>query len=97
MVEYAKGKSDAVARLDGGSKKQKKARQQAAGAAEAPPTQREKEKHAAAAASKPAAAVVEVGEPHSVLFVENLPAATTTIMMSLLFEQFPGALSCPSR
>ncbi len=28
--------------------------------------------------------------PHNILFVENLPEATTSNMLSLLFNQYPG-------
>jgi U2 small nuclear ribonucleoprotein B'' len=43
---------------------------------------------AAAAAAKPAAA--DTAPPHHILFVTGLPPATTTAMLGLLFEQFPG-------
>lgn len=33
---------------------------------------------------------VDVGQPHNVLFVENLPEATSASMLAMLFQQFPG-------
>jgi len=32
----------------------------------------------------------EVGEPNSILFLENLPEATSEAMLGVLFQQFPG-------
>jgi U2 small nuclear ribonucleoprotein B'' len=32
----------------------------------------------------------DVGEPNSILFLENLPEATTEAMLGVLFQQFPG-------
>ena len=31
-----------------------------------------------------------VGEPNSILFLENLPEATNEAMLGVLFQQFPG-------
>lgn len=47
---------------------------------------------AAAAAGAAAGASAFVGEnpPHKLLFVENLPHATTAEMLTMLFQQFPG-------
>ena len=28
--------------------------------------------------------------PHKILFVQNLPGATTDAMLAMLFQQFPG-------
>lgn len=33
------------------------------------------------------------GKPNRILFVEGLPEATTSAMLSLLFKQFPGCVS----
>jgi U2 small nuclear ribonucleoprotein B'' len=42
--------------------------------------------------AKPSAAAPasEVGEPNSILFLENLPEATNEAMLGVLFQQFPG-------
>lgn len=48
----------------------------------------------AAASSRPAAPSKPSNEPaappHKILFVQNLPEATTDMMLSMLFQQFPG-------
>ena len=33
---------------------------------------------------------IVAGEPHNILFLENLPEATTEAMLGVLFKQFPG-------
>lgn len=84
-VAYARTKSDAVARLEGEGKRQKKRPAGKVALVEpgAPPK-------AAAPVVAAAGARVEAGAPNRVLFVENLPEATTDTMLALLFEQFPG-------
>ena len=37
-------------------------------------------------------AQTDIGEENSILFIENLPEATTTDMLVVLFKQFPGML-----
>jgi hypothetical protein len=37
-----------------------------------------------------AAPASDVGEPNSILFLENLPEATNEAMLGVLFQQFPG-------
>lgn len=32
----------------------------------------------------------DVGEENNILFIENLPEATTVDMLAILFKQFPG-------
>ncbi len=44
----------------------------------------------AAAPAVPAGA----GQPNKILFVEGLPEATTSSMLSMLFKQFPGCVRC---
>lgn len=36
----------------------------------------------------------DVGRPHNVLFVQNLPEGTTEAMLAVLFKQFPGQTWC---
>lgn len=86
VVEYAKGKSHATERLEGGGKRQKRAP-----GAEKPTALAARPAVAAATAGlRVVAASDEAGEANKVLFVENLPEATTETMLALLFEQFPG-------
>lgn len=42
------------------------------------------------AAAGPGAAPGAAGGPNKILFVENLPEATNSAMLSMLFQQFPG-------
>lgn len=49
-----------------------------------PPTKRFK------TASAAAKTVEDIGTPHRILFIENLPDATTVNMLEILFQQFPG-------
>ncbi|KIY99925.1 U1 small nuclear ribonucleoprotein A [Monoraphidium neglectum] len=91
-IEYARGKSDAIAKLEGSyrpdkdrSKKNAVAREtlkskKAPGGAPGP---------AAAPGARPAAAD-GAAPPNKILFVQNLPEATTDAMLGMLFQQFPG-------
>ncbi|CAK0742298.1 hypothetical protein CVIRNUC_001386 [Coccomyxa viridis] len=96
-ITYAKTKSDAVSKAEGTYVENKKDRQKhnqeqrdklmerskgRGGEAPAP----------AAAAPTPMAQAVPVGNepPNRTLFVQNLPAATTSAMLQMLFQQFEG-------
>ena len=50
----------------------------------------EHDDEAGAAAGAAAAAAAAAGQPNKILFVEGLPEATTSSMLAMLFQQFPG-------
>lgn len=92
-VQYARTKSDAAAKLDGTWKKDKRTRKEtvagpAAERAGAEDGAKPREPSRAGAAG--AASAADVGEPNSILFLENLPDATNEAMLGVLFSQFPG-------
>jgi len=72
------------------------------GSANAPAAKRQKTQTtpapaaaAAAPAAAPAPAAAALNQeppppPHRILFVENLPAQSTDLMLSMLFQQYPG-------
>lgn len=97
-IQYAYDKSDAIAKRDGTFKprdkeevarinKEKRERlQRKRGAKAMEEDGGEGGPQEAPARRAPAAAA----EPHHILFVENLPEATTSDMLSMLFKQFNG-------
>lgn len=93
-ISYAKTKSDVVAKSDGTFAPREKNRDKRKMEDRA----REKEAHtkkkhatAAAGGTEPAKPAAHSEIPaNKLLFVENLPAATTDKMLMKLFEQFPG-------
>mmetsp|Transcript_43591 Transcript_43591/g.111436 ORF Transcript_43591/g.111436 Transcript_43591/m.111436 type:complete len:230 (+) Transcript_43591:324-1013(+) len=98
-IAFAKTKSDVVAKLDGSFKeKDKKAQQEHNKEAREALIAKAKEKQAsksntaeaAAAAGAPPPEDTEKNPPHHILFVQNLPEATNSQMLSMLFQQFPG-------
>uniref|UniRef100_A0A7S1X0U7 RRM domain-containing protein n=1 Tax=Tetraselmis chuii TaxID=63592 RepID=A0A7S1X0U7_9CHLO len=98
-IAFAKTKSDAVAKMDGSFKeKDKKAQQEHNKEAREALLAKAKEKQAAKSATAEAAAAAgapppedtERNPPHNILFVQNLPQATNSQMLSMLFQQFPG-------
>ncbi len=91
-ISYAKTKSDAVSKMEG-SYRQDKDRKRKNAAARDTLIQRGEKKKAAAAAAGVATAPkpVDTSAPaNKILFVQNLPEATTDQMLSMLFQQFPG-------
>ncbi|KAK9841967.1 hypothetical protein WJX81_001657 [Elliptochloris bilobata] len=93
-LSFAKTKSDAVAKVDGSYVERSAKERQKKNAVEREKLMnRSKTKGAAPAGGAAAqAGVGATGEapPHNILFVENLPEATTSNMLSLLFNQYPG-------
>uniref|UniRef100_A0A3B4EBV3 RRM domain-containing protein n=1 Tax=Pygocentrus nattereri TaxID=42514 RepID=A0A3B4EBV3_PYGNA len=80
-IQYAKTDSDIIAKMRGtfGDKekkkdKKKKAQEQAANAAKKPVVSR----------------IVPDNPPNYILFLNNLPEETNEMMLSMLFNQFPG-------
>ncbi|XP_029187661.2 U1 small nuclear ribonucleoprotein A-like [Acropora millepora] len=105
-IQYAKSKSDAVSKLEGTYiQREKKPREkrktpeqakpakcqaasQSAPAAVAQPVIAPVAQNVIPAAVQPAVVVPEL--PNSILFLTNLPNETTELMLSMLFNQFPG-------
>ncbi|CAJ0833291.1 18980_t:CDS:2, partial [Entrophospora sp. SA101] len=89
-IEYAKGKSDAVAKLDGTWKKpgtiSSTQRSQTVtgqlGVSPAQKRQREEE--------EPKTQQSEIESPNRILYIQNLPPDVTDEMLSFLFQQYPG-------
>ncbi|KAK9909482.1 hypothetical protein WJX75_002960 [Coccomyxa subellipsoidea] len=94
-LAYAKGESDAVAKINGTfMEKDKKERQKHNKQERDRLMERSKGKAQGAqpAAAAPMAAPIAPGNapPHKILFVQNLPAETTAAMLALLFQQYGG-------
>ncbi|KAF8056388.1 U2 small nuclear ribonucleoprotein B [Scenedesmus sp. PABB004] len=92
-VSFAHTKSDAVAKLDG-SFKPDKDRGKKSAAARDNLIKRSQAKAAgggaAAGAAAGAGAADGAAPPHKILFATGLPEATTSGMLTLLFQQYPG-------
>jgi len=98
-IAYAKTKSDAIAKLDGSfverKKEKRKAEEENGNAAGAP----KKAKKAPTEKKEPKKDKFERSEgnlqprpapPNKIVFVENLPEQVNEMMLSMLFQQFPG-------
>eukprot|EP00300_Choanocystis_sp_HF-7_P029083 c3541_g1_i1.p1 GENE.c3541_g1_i1~~c3541_g1_i1.p1 ORF type:complete len:239 (+),score=53.25 c3541_g1_i1:52-717(+) len=94
VIQFAKGKSDAVAKLDGSfvprerqlSAKRRKELEEAG-------RKKKKEKKQEGEAPRPKRPMPNFPEqivPTNVLFLENLPPQCNEMMLSMLFNQFPG-------
>ncbi|KAF6262296.1 hypothetical protein COO60DRAFT_1497304 [Scenedesmus sp. NREL 46B-D3] len=77
-IQFARSKSDAVAKLDGSYKPDKERSKKSAAARETL-IKRSEGKRAPA-------------PPNKILFAQNLPEASTSQMLTLLFNQYPGFL-----
>ncbi|KTF73264.1 hypothetical protein cypCar_00043701 [Cyprinus carpio] len=86
-IQYAKQDSDIIAKMKGTyverdrKKEKKKPKAPDAGAGK---------KASAAMAGVPAAMPVSENPPNHILFLTNLPEETNELMLSMLFNQFPG-------
>eukprot|EP00793_Prasinoderma_coloniale_P001276 PRCOL_00005048-RA len=95
-ISFAKDESDTVAKLNGTYKprqKKERVRPDPEKARQAAAKRRATAAAAAAAAAPaaPAAAAPDLAAaPNKILFVQNLPAEATDLMVSMLFQQFPG-------
>lgn len=105
-IQYAKSKSDAVAKKDGTFvQREKKPREKRKAPEQAKPAKRQPAAQANPTAvvqplvapvapnaipTPVQAAVAAPEQPNSILFLTNLPMETTEIMLSMLFNQFPG-------
>lgn len=98
-IQYAKAKSDCIAKAEGTYvPKEKKKKQEEKGE-----RKRRAEDQTAAAANGTAAqtnggpsaaqrkaGAQEAATPNNILFVQNLPHETTSTMLQMLFQQYPG-------
>jgi len=98
-IQFARGKSDIVAKIDGTFVEKVKGRavekRKAEEPAEAKKPKRQEtkkpEKKKEEARFAPGAHLQPKQQPpNKILFVENLPEQTTDLMLSMLFQQFPG-------
>mmetsp|Transcript_13712 Transcript_13712/g.27353 ORF Transcript_13712/g.27353 Transcript_13712/m.27353 type:complete len:218 (-) Transcript_13712:880-1533(-) len=88
-IDYAKTKSDAAAKLDGTWRRDGRTRKVRIGQEAAEEMDVDLQEEETRGGQK-ATVVQDVGEPHTVLFAEGLPEATTEAMLKVLFSQFPG-------
>ncbi|PIN09239.1 Spliceosomal protein snRNP-U1A/U2B [Handroanthus impetiginosus] len=99
-IQYAKAKSDCIAKAEGTYDKKKKQEEKAEkkkrveegqqpGTANGP---RVDSNGGAAAASRQGKTGTQeaVTEPNNILFIQNLPYETNSMMLELLFKQYPG-------
>lgn len=102
-IAYAKGKSDVVAKADGTFVPRDRAEVQAINDRKRAELMRRAEERRAGGAAgalvpsapgslggRAGASLDDNTPPHNILFVQNLPAATSKDMLAMLFEQFPG-------
>ncbi|XP_020608892.1 U1 small nuclear ribonucleoprotein A-like [Orbicella faveolata] len=105
-IQYAKSKSDAVAKKEGTYvQREKKPKEKRKAPEQAKPAKRQAAAQPVpATVAQPVAApiapnviptpvqpaVVLPEQPNNILFLTNLPEETTELMLSMLFNQFPG-------
>ncbi|GIL58537.1 hypothetical protein Vafri_13488 [Volvox africanus] len=94
-ITYAKGKSDAVAKVDGTYKPDKKQRAQKNAAAREAMLKRPSGTKSVASAGPGSVQGGGGGSglsnaPNKILFVQNLPENSNEAMLGMLFQQFPG-------
>ncbi|KAM7256948.1 hypothetical protein ACFE04_012689 [Oxalis oulophora] len=95
-IQYAKTKSDCVAKEDGSfDPKKKKQEQKAERKRHAEETQQAGVGNGKPASTNGAPASFRQGnagtqDPNNILFIQNLPHETTSDMLELLFRQYPG-------
>jgi len=95
-VFYAKIKSDVISKNDGSFKPRPKRKPDS----KAPPKTAPKKKAAkkdegssagsSSSSSSSSSGSFETGIPNKILFIENLPQQTNEMMLSMLFQQYPG-------
>ncbi|KAJ3699570.1 hypothetical protein LUZ61_003275 [Rhynchospora tenuis] len=97
-IQYAKEKSDCVAKADGTFDKKKKQEDKGERKRKAEDSKTSAQSNGASGphqGGRQAPAPGPTGEdsgapPNNVLFVENLPHETTSMMLQILFQQYPG-------
>ncbi|XP_019167228.1 PREDICTED: U2 small nuclear ribonucleoprotein B'' [Ipomoea nil] len=98
-IQYAKAKSDCIAKAEGTYDKKKKQDEKAerrkrteeaqhSGTANGQRADANGGPAVAARQGKPGAQ--ETTEPNNILFIQNLPHETTSMMLEVLFNQYPG-------
>jgi len=98
LIQYAKGKSDAIAKLDGTfqakeNREKEPRKRKAEDSPEDEPAARRPEPASTAVSSAPVARPVQENfhiPPNRVLFLQNLPEEASQGMLVPLFQQFPG-------
>ncbi|XP_021909946.1 U2 small nuclear ribonucleoprotein B'' 2 [Carica papaya] len=97
-IQYAKTKSDCIAKADGSyvpREKKKKQEEKAERKRRAEEAHQSATANGASAQNGGAAAsfqssAQEAVAPNNILFIQNLPHETTSMMLQVLFEQYPG-------
>ncbi|KAH6765719.1 RNI-like superfamily protein [Perilla frutescens var. hirtella] len=98
-IQYAKAKSDCIAKAEGTYDKKKKQEEKAERKrrAEEPPAATANGSRADTNGGPPVAsrqgkpsAQESAAEPNNILFIQNLPYETNSMMLELLFKQYPG-------
>lgn len=87
-LNYAKTKSDAVAKIDGTWRKDGRTRKIRYGQDDASMGVENQGK--GGTSTKGPSPSQDIGDPNNTLFVECLPEGTTEAMLKVLFSQFPG-------
>ncbi|TPX30279.1 hypothetical protein SeMB42_g07937 [Synchytrium endobioticum] len=99
-IQYARGKSDAIAKLDGSLEEQKRKRAEEKAQREKDRVKKPKTEPSSAPPTAPAATKPynpaywkpDLTTPSKVLFVEGLPDDTADVVLVCLFKQFDGFL-----
>ncbi|GFP80556.1 U2 small nuclear ribonucleoprotein b'' [Phtheirospermum japonicum] len=97
-IQYAKSKSDCIAKAEGTydrkkkqeEKAEKKKRGEEAHQTSTANGARADTNGGPAAASRPSGPREEATEPNNILFIQNLPYETNSMMLELLFKQYEG-------
>jgi len=98
-IAFARGKSDIIAKIDGTFVEKVKRKPAEKRKAEEPLEAKQAKRQEVKKPEKKKAEKQEAGTahlqpkaqpPNKILFVENLPEQTTELMLSMLFQQFPG-------
>ncbi|CAI9107097.1 OLC1v1006383C1 [Oldenlandia corymbosa var. corymbosa] len=97
-IQYAKTKSDCIAKAEGTYDKKKKQEEKAEKKRRVEETQqtatngpRSDSNGGPAASSRPGRpGAQEVTDPNNLLFIQNLPYETQNMMLEVLFKQYPG-------
>lgn len=89
-IEFARTKSDAVAKLDGSYKPDKERKKKGEAARETLIKRGETKRAAAVGPTGVPVGPDGTAPPNKILFAQNLPEATTGQMLAMLFQQYPG-------
>ncbi|XP_038126981.1 U2 small nuclear ribonucleoprotein B'' [Cyprinodon tularosa] len=91
-IQYAKTDSEVIAKMKGTFSDKEKKREKKKKAQEAAAAANATKKAALAMSTAPQTPAVQVPDnpPNHILFLNNLPEETNEMMLSMLFNQFPG-------